>query len=278
MKISSNQKGITLVALIFTIIILLIISVVSIKSIVDWKIFSKTKSAKELYSQAEEEEMVRIAANNAKIDGNSKIQTNYLTSTLNEQFGDDWEIIYMTTDTSLLANYKNKEDRIYLAQNSKKLYGALDVKINSDNFWIIKIKSSERFYKIFINADVNLLEKDATDLSELDKVVMAAYEAKDGKNKVNEELLKTALNKYFKDDWEWVEESSSEEMSDNKEKNIVKNIKLCNTKGSKVNLGQKIKKYVALTIIGWKIEIKSTGNIYDINQTGNVKKLTNILS
>lgn len=290
MKMEQNQKGITLVALIFTIVILFILATVSIKSIIDGRIFSKTKSAKELYSQAEEEEMIRIAANNAKIDGNSKIQTKYLTSTLNEQFEDDWEFVYEKS-LDLIFGYKaNKKDRIYLAQNGKKLYGGLssgggsdsdsgmnNTKTESDDYWIIKIKSSERFYKIFINADVNLL-KDATDLSEIDKVVMAAYEAKNGGDKVNEELLETALNKYFKDDWEWAEDSSSEDVSDNKEKNIFNNIKLCNTKESKVYLGQKIKKYaVRTTIISWTIQIKSTGSKYTINQNGIVEKKLNLL-
>ena len=277
-----NQKGITLVALIFTIVILFILATVSIKSIIDGRIFSKTKSAKELYSQAEEEEMIRIAANNAKIDGNSKIQTKYLTSTLNEQFGDDWEILYIIYEpegllnTVTKANYKNTKNRTYLAKNNKNLYGMIVQSSDKEPIYlIIRIKSSKRKYQIFENADVNSFEKDVNNLSEIDKVGMAAYEAKNGGDKVNEELLKTALNKYFKDDWEWVEDSLTE-MSDSKEKNIFNNIKLCNKKGNRVKLGQKSKNlYVAIITINKlyiEIKIKSTENVYFITQKGEVSK------
>lgn len=277
-----NQKGITLVALIFTIVILFILATVSIKSIIDGRIFSKTKSAKELYSQAEEEEMIRIAANNAKIDGNSKIQTKYLTSTLNEQFGDDWEILYIIYEPEGLlnrltkANYKNTKNRTYLAKNNKNLYGMIVQSSDKEPIYlIIRIKSSKRKYQIFENADVNSFEKDVNNLSEIDKVGMAAYEAKNGGDKVNEELLKTALNKYFKDDWEWVEDSLTE-MSDSKEKNIFNNIKLCNKKGNRVKLGQKSKNlYVAIITINKlyiEIKIKSTENVYFITQKGEVSK------
>ena len=282
MKMEQNQKGITLVALIFTIVILFILATVSIKSIIDGRIFSKTKSAKELYSQAEEEEMIRIAANNAKIDGNSKIQTKYLTSTLNEQFGDDWEILYIIYEPERILNivtkdnYKNTKNRTYLAKNNKNLYGMIIQSSDKEPIYlIIRIKSSKRKYQIFENADVNSFEKDVNNLSEIDKVGMAAYEAKNGGDKVNEELLETALNKYFKDDWEWVEDSLTE-MSDSKEKNIFNNIKLCNKKGNRVKLGQKSKNlYTAIITINKlyiEIKIKSTENVYFITQKGEVSK------
>ena len=68
-KLTKNEKGITLVALIITIIVLLILAVVSIRAIKDGGILSKTQTAKETYSESEEKEKIQLAINQAAIDG-----------------------------------------------------------------------------------------------------------------------------------------------------------------------------------------------------------------
>ena len=85
-KLTKNEKGITLVALIITIIILLILAVVSIRAIKDGGILSKTQTAKETYSEAEEEEKVKLAVQEAAIDGAGTIEKEHLEIAVKNQF------------------------------------------------------------------------------------------------------------------------------------------------------------------------------------------------
>ena len=55
-----GQKGITLVALIITIIVLLILAVVTIASVTGDNIIEKSKQAKEMYTQAAENENTKL--------------------------------------------------------------------------------------------------------------------------------------------------------------------------------------------------------------------------
>ena len=56
MKKTNKQKGITLVALVITIIILLILAGISIQAITNTGLFEKAKEAKKKYTEAEERE------------------------------------------------------------------------------------------------------------------------------------------------------------------------------------------------------------------------------
>ncbi len=85
-ELTKNEKGITLVALIITIIVLLILAVVSIRAIKDGGILSKTQTAKETYSEAEEEEKVKLAVHEAAIDGTGNIEKEHLESAVKNQF------------------------------------------------------------------------------------------------------------------------------------------------------------------------------------------------
>ncbi len=73
-KLTKNEKGITLVALIITIIILLILAVVSIRAITGDNILGKAEAGKNMYSEAEEEEKVKRGVNSALIDGTGTIK------------------------------------------------------------------------------------------------------------------------------------------------------------------------------------------------------------
>ena len=98
MKLTKNEKGITLVALIITIIILLILAIVSIRAIKDGGILSKTQTAKETYSEAEEKEKIQLAINQAAIDGMGTINKAPLETALKERFKDDFQIIKETEE------------------------------------------------------------------------------------------------------------------------------------------------------------------------------------
>ena len=73
-KLTKNEKGITLVALIITIIILLILAVVSIRAITGDNILGKAEAGKNMYSETEEEEKVKRGVNSALIDGTGTIK------------------------------------------------------------------------------------------------------------------------------------------------------------------------------------------------------------
>ncbi len=124
MKLTKNEKGITLVALIITIIVLLILAIVSIRAIKDGGILSKTQTAKETYSESEEKEKIQLAINQAAIDGMGTINKAPLETALKEQFKDDFEI---TKET--------------------------------EEYFKVKIKSSGRIYTINKNGNIGAVEE-----------------------------------------------------------------------------------------------------------------------
>ena len=103
----------------------MILAIVSIRALKDGGILSKTQSAKELYSEAEEKEKIKLAINQAAIDGIGTIKESYLTPALNEQFGENnWE-------------YTQKKEGEYL---------------------VVKIKASQRKYVINVDGTVDIPE------------------------------------------------------------------------------------------------------------------------
>ena len=111
-------------ALIITIIILLILAIVSIRAIKDGGILSKTQTAKEVYSEAEEKEKIKLAINQAAIDGMGTINRTPLETALTEQFKDDFEITKQT-----------------------------------EEYFKVKIKSSGRIYTINKNGNIGAVEE-----------------------------------------------------------------------------------------------------------------------
>lgn len=66
-----NQKAITLVALVITIIIVLILAGITISSLTNTGIFIKTKKAVQTYKEAEEKEILQTELYNLQISKNS---------------------------------------------------------------------------------------------------------------------------------------------------------------------------------------------------------------
>ena len=117
MKLTKNQKGITLVALIITIIVLLILAVVSIRAIKDGGILSKTQTAKETYSESEEKEKIQLAINQAAIDGLGTINEDALTKALNDEFKNNWEYS-MKSANSFIVRIKSSNREYQIEKNS----------------------------------------------------------------------------------------------------------------------------------------------------------------
>lgn len=98
MEIKKNEKGITIISLIITIIILVILAVISIKAISDGNILDKSIIAEETYSEEQEKEKVKLAVNQAIIDGANTINKESLNIALTEQFNDNFEFTEETVD------------------------------------------------------------------------------------------------------------------------------------------------------------------------------------
>ena len=88
-----QTKGITLIALVITIIVLLILAGVTIATLTgDNGILTKAQSAKKVSTDAEIEEKVKLAVIASKINESNTVDTDVLATELNNQFGNDgWE-------------------------------------------------------------------------------------------------------------------------------------------------------------------------------------------
>ncbi len=138
MKITKDEKGITLIALIITIIILLILAIVSIRAIKDGGILSKTQTAKEVYSEAEEKEKIQLAINQAAIDGLGTIKEEHLTPALNEQFGEgNWEYTKKKEGEYLVVRI-NASQRKYIINTDGTMETTEDIELSEESMFYYK--------------------------------------------------------------------------------------------------------------------------------------------
>ena len=90
MKNLKTQKGITLVALIITIIVLLILAMVSISLVMNGGIINKSKSAVDKYSQEEVQEQIKLAYSEwqmGQYTGETQTASAFIQSKLNSIYG-----------------------------------------------------------------------------------------------------------------------------------------------------------------------------------------------
>ncbi len=72
-KMFKNRKGITLIALVITIIILLILAGITISALTNTGIFARANDAKEKTAMAQEDESVKMAVSSATIEGEGEL-------------------------------------------------------------------------------------------------------------------------------------------------------------------------------------------------------------
>lgn len=140
MKKTKEMKGITLVALVITVIILLILATISIQTLTNTGLFGKAKEATKKYSEAEEKEKIQMELYYAQINKSTNgTSTNQIGEQLydkNVENGSKWHIIVIN--------------------DSKKIYGTgwtyiprgstiSDTKTNDT--WLIN-KSSQEIIKL----------------------------------------------------------------------------------------------------------------------------------
>ena len=119
MEKSRRNKGITLVALVITIIILLILAGIAISAIAGQDgLFSKTQIAKAQTEIASEKEGISLAVTSAKISDNGygSIEKENLQDAINKQFGKDKAIVEDNGDQTYTVTMKNTEERKYTVE------------------------------------------------------------------------------------------------------------------------------------------------------------------
>ena len=84
-----NNKGITLVALIITIIVLLILATVSISLVINNGVLDKAQHGVDKYSEEEELEQIKLAVASAMLKGNGFLDTDNLNSELHERIDEN---------------------------------------------------------------------------------------------------------------------------------------------------------------------------------------------
>lgn len=126
---AKENFGITLVALIITIVVLLILAVVSIGAIRDSDIIGHSKTAQSLYTEAQEKENVSLSVLQAHTVGSGKIIQLNLQDALDDYFG---------------------ENETWLTDNASK----------NDSYFLIVVKSSGRQYRVYYNGKIETITEE----------------------------------------------------------------------------------------------------------------------
>ena len=110
-----KQKGITLVALVISIIVLLILATVSINLVINNGILDKAKTAVDKYSDEEELEKIKLAVFSSQLAGTGIITTDNLTNELKKTFNNNEKA------TEIQAGWKYKAKYTYKIYKNGKV-------------------------------------------------------------------------------------------------------------------------------------------------------------
>ena len=136
MKKTKEMKGITLVALVITVIILLILATISIQTLTNTGLFGKAKEATKKYSEAEEKEKIQMELYYAQINKSTNgTSTNQIGEQLydkNVENGSKWHIIVINDSKKIYGT-----GWTYIPRESK----ISDTKTNET--WLINNSSQE---------------------------------------------------------------------------------------------------------------------------------------
>ena len=109
-KKGKNSKGITLVALVITIIILLILAAVTLSQITDNGILSKAKSAVDKYNEEGTLEQIKLAILSAQMKNNLVLTTENLNTELQKNFNDNTITVTKVGNTWYYNGYSIDEN------------------------------------------------------------------------------------------------------------------------------------------------------------------------
>ena len=133
MKKTKLEKGITLVALIITIVVLLILAVVSIGAVKNSKIIEHAQNTTSDYTVAQEKEKIQLAVTEAYLAGNGTISADNLKTTIKSKLGEEITLTgsgnngyvittgagkqYSIKSNGSVSEYKEELERIYYVVN-----------------------------------------------------------------------------------------------------------------------------------------------------------------
>ena len=172
-----NEKGITLVALVITIIVLLILAGVTLSMVMgDSGIFGKANQAKEQTQLSNAEEIIKLAVLENKVksvSGDADALTNEELKTeigkkLTEQgyTVSGSTVTYYGDKTIDIENYLEKESKTYTAYNVGD-----QVTVGGENFYVIKTSSASE-EKVTLLAEKNI---DTTTMKQSDSSNIIAF-------------------------------------------------------------------------------------------------------
>lgn len=117
--IVKNSEGITLVALVITIVILLILAGISISTLTNTGIFEKAQDAKKKSLEADEKEKISISVTEAQLGnkGYQELTAENLQSSISSSFKDKTTNVISNGDGSFTVIIKDSEEREYTIES-----------------------------------------------------------------------------------------------------------------------------------------------------------------
>ena len=171
-----NEKGITLVALVITIIVLLILAGVTLSMVMgDSGIFGKANSAKEKTQLSNAEETIKLAVleNQVKsVSGDAALTNDQLKEEIAKKLTEQGytvsgsTVTYYGDKTIDIENYLEKESKTYTAYNVGD-----QVTVGGENFYVIKTSSASE-EKVTLLAEKNI---DTTTMKQSDSSNIIAF-------------------------------------------------------------------------------------------------------
>ena len=171
-----NEKGITLVALVITIIVLLILAGVTLSMVMgESGIFGKANSAKEKTQLSNAEETIKLAVleNQVKsVSGDVALTNDQLKEEIAKKLTEQGytvsgsTVTYYGDKTIDIENYLEKESKTYTAYNVGD-----QVTVGGENFYVIKASSASE-EKVTLLAEKNI---DTTTMAQSDSANTIAF-------------------------------------------------------------------------------------------------------
>lgn len=171
-----NEKGITLVALVITIIVLLILAGVTLSMVMgESGIFGKANSAKEKTQLSNAEETIKLAVleNQVKsVSGDASLTNDQLKEEIAKKLTEQGyavsgsAVTYYGDKTIDIENYLEKESKTYTAYNVGD-----KVTVGEENFYVIKASSASE-EKVTLLAEKNI---DTTTMAQSDSANKIAF-------------------------------------------------------------------------------------------------------
>lgn len=114
-----NSEGITLVALVITIVILLILAGISISTLTNTGMFEKAQDAKKKSLEADEKEKISISVTEAQLGnkGYQELTAENLQSSISSSFKDKTTNVISNGDGSFTVIIKDSEEREYTIES-----------------------------------------------------------------------------------------------------------------------------------------------------------------